>query len=360
MIRSLTLAAGLALAAAAPAAAQAAPRQVEAARRAAREMLARGIPGLSAAVAVDGRVVWSEGFGLADLEQNVPVSPATRFRVGSVAKPLTAAALMRLRQEGRMDLDAPVTRYVPEFPDKGAPITPRMLAGHLGGIRWYAGDEFFLNRAWRSLREGLSIFAADPLVAPPGTKYSYSSYGFNLLGAAMEAADGREFTALMSERVLVPLGLKDTVPDRAAEVIDRRARFYVRTAGGAFANAPAVDSSHKWPSGGYLSTAEDLARFGAAMSGTGFLDAESLGLMFAQQRTKAGQETGYGLGWEIATGKDGARRVGHEGRPVGGSAVLVVYPGARVAAAVLVNVSDAPVGRDDASALAELFMNGQP
>ncbi len=160
----------------------------EHARAVAKELLGRGIPGLAVAVAVDGRIVYSEGFGFADLEERVPVWPTTKFRIGSVSKPLAAVALLQLVEQGKLDLDAPVQRYVPSFPDKGAPITTRMLAGHLGGIRHYKDDENLSAKHYNNVLEGLKIFKDDPLVAPPGTKFSYSSYGFNLLSAVVQGA----------------------------------------------------------------------------------------------------------------------------------------------------------------------------
>ena len=111
------------------------------ARSIAKEWLARGVPGFNVAVAVDGKIIYSEAFGYADLEQRVPAWQITKFRIGSVSKPLTSAALMKLVEQGKIDLDAPIQKYVPTFPDKGALITSRMLAGHLGGIRHYKDGE---------------------------------------------------------------------------------------------------------------------------------------------------------------------------------------------------------------------------
>src|SRR5262249_48922940 len=112
----------------------------EHARAIAKEWLGRGIPGLTLAVAIDGKIVYAEGFGYADVEQRVPVWPTTKFRIASDSKPLTAAGLLLLVEQGKIDLDAAVQKYVPSFPDKGAKITPRMLAGHLAGIRHYKDD----------------------------------------------------------------------------------------------------------------------------------------------------------------------------------------------------------------------------
>ncbi|HEX6643571.1 MAG TPA: serine hydrolase domain-containing protein, partial [Gemmatimonadales bacterium] len=147
-----------------------------------------GIPGVSITVMRDGRIVWSEGIGWADLEQRVPVTPLTRFRVGSVSKSLTAAAVGLLVERGRLDLDAPVQRYVPAFPEKRYPITTRLVAGHLAGIRHYAGNEFLSMRPYASVTEGLEIFQHDSLLFHPGTRYLYSSYGWNLVSAVIEGA----------------------------------------------------------------------------------------------------------------------------------------------------------------------------
>src|SRR3989441_12200340 len=147
------------------------------------ERLATRIPGVQVAVAVNGKLVWSEGFGDADAERKKPVTRETQFRIGSVSKPLTATAVALLYEQGKVDLDAPVQRYVPSFPDKGYPITTRQLAGHLAGIRHYRGDEFVLNRRFGSVGEGLTIFQDDSLLFPPGTRFSYSSYGWNLISA---------------------------------------------------------------------------------------------------------------------------------------------------------------------------------
>ena len=307
------------------------------ARQEAKEWLARGIPGVTVAVAVDGKVVYAEGFGYADLEQRVPVWPTTKFRIASDSKPLTAAGLMLLVEQGKLDLDAPVQKYVPSFPDKGARITPRMLAGHLAGIRHYQGDEFQIARHYDSVLEGLKIFADDPLLSPPGKEFHYSSYGFNLLSAVMEAAAGQEFLSYMRSHVFLPLGLRHTVADQTAEIIEQRARPYRRTDDGSLRNAPYVDNSYKWAGGGFLSTAEDLALFGSALLQPGFLKPESLRQLFTSQKTSDGKETGYGIGWFVGKSKSGQKVFAHDGGAVGGSSRLLLYPDAHVVVAMICN-----------------------
>jgi CubicO group peptidase (beta-lactamase class C family) len=288
------------------------------------------VPGLSVAVAAGGALVWSEAFGWADLDAQRPATTETRFRIGSVAKPLTATGLALLVERGQMDLDAPVHRYLPDLPPHHAPTTIRMLAGHLTGIRNYRGTEAVSNRAFPNLRSGLKIFEDDPLEAPPGTRYSYSSYNYNVLGAAMEAAARQDFLVFMDDNVIRPLGLTNTVPDRAGAVDPQRAQFYEISPAGKFLIAPRVNASYAWPSGGYLSTTEDLVRFGLAHCKPGFLKPESLRLLFTSQVTFV--PTGYGVGWFV-----GGPLVYHAGDSFGGMAVLVLHPPSRTVVALACN-----------------------
>jgi len=308
------------------------------------EKLAPEIPGFAVAVAVDGRIVWSEAFGYADREARRPATPATQFRIGSASKPLTAAAIAQLFEAGQLDLDAPVQRYVPTFPEKGAPITTRLVGGHLAGIRHYQGDEFTLNRRFATVTDGLSIFANDSLLFPPGTRFAYSSYGFNLLGAVVEGASHEEFLVYMSRHVFGPLHMTSTAPDKNDSLIPNRTRFYEsrsRLLGGGFAVARAVDNSYKWGGGGFLSTAEDLVRFGSALLEPGFLKGATLEVLFTPQHTAAGEATPYGIGWFVAKDSLGHRYVYHGGGSVGGSTAFGVDRDSRVVFALVTNLSNA-------------------
>jgi serine beta-lactamase-like protein LACTB len=324
------------------------------ARAVAKELLSHGIPGLSLAVAVDGQIVYSEGFGLADLEERVPVWATTKFRIGSVSKPLTATALVQLVEQGKIDLDAPVQKYVPTFPEKNGKVTPRLLAGHIAGIRHYQGDEFQISTHYNNVLQGLKIFQDDPLVAPPGTKFSYSSYGFNLLSAVIQSASGEEFLPYMHEHVFGPLGLRSTTEDQPAEIIMQRARFYTQQKDQPVRNAPFVDNSYKWAGGGFLSSAEDLVRFGSAMLQPGFFKPESLRLLFTPQKTVDGKEIEYGMGWFIHKSKSGQRVYEHSGGSVGGTSQLILYPDAHVVVAMVCNF-DGGWGREDIEKIGEAF-----
>ncbi|MGB7433909.1 MAG: serine hydrolase domain-containing protein [Candidatus Acidiferrum sp.] len=331
----------------------------ENADRQAKEWLTLGIPGLAMAVAIDGKLVYSEGFGYADLEERVPAWPTTKFRIGSISKPLTATALMELVEAGKVDLDAPVQKYVPSFPDKSAVITVRMLAGHLGGIRHYRDDEMEIQRHYDSVLEALKIFENDSLVAPPGTKFSYSSYGYNLLSAVIESASGEPFLAYMQQHVFTPVGLVHTTADQNTQIVEERSRFYDLAKDGRVENAPYVDNSYKWAGGGLLSTAEDLVRFGSAMLQPGVLKADSLKVMFTPQKTKAGEPITYGIGWFIRKSQSGQLIYEHAGGSVGGTSQLILYPGNHVVIAMTCNLSDGKWKAQEVEAIAEQFAAAQ-
>ena len=307
--------------------------------------------GVQAAVVVDGGVVWSAALGHADLEQGVSMTPRTRLRIGSVSKVFTAAVAARLAADGALDVDAPIQRYVTEFPqhDEGA-ITARRLAAHTSGIRHY--DFSNLQEAnnqviYPSLADTLSVFADDPLVAPPGTEFHYSSFGFNLLGVATERAAEQSFLESLATRVTGPLGLDDTMGDESLAVVPNRGRFYTLRPDGVLINTLWRDSSDYYPSGGLLSTAEDLARFAwEAFEGDPF-EADAFAgiprrLFTTPASLDAGDSTGsplgYTFGWQVEHGDDGGVLwYGHGGLTNGATAEVRYDPRRRLAVAVIAN-----------------------
>jgi serine beta-lactamase-like protein LACTB, mitochondrial len=347
LIRSLLLlalvAAPVTAQVAAPAPARAMHRPVQADIARARKVItdtmrAVGSPGASIAVMFDGRVIWSEGFGLADVEQQVAVTPRTVFRIGSVSKPLTAAALGLLVQQGKVDLDAEIQRYVPGFPRKQYPITVRQVAGHIAGIRHYRDGEFENQKHYDSVLEGLAIFSADSLLFEPGTRYQYSSYGWNLISAVIESASGEAFLPFMRKTVFGPVGMDHTYPEFADSIIPFRADFYAyHDSTRRMLNAPYVDNSYKWAGGGFVSTSEDLVKFGQAMLAGSLLRPETVATLWTSMTTRSGKPTAYGIGWSVTRDSLDRRRVGHTGGAMGGTATLQIYPEQKLVIAILVN-----------------------
>ncbi len=314
----------------------------------------QSVPGLSVAVGVEGKIVWEEGFGWADLENRVPVWPSTRFRIASISKSLTAGAVGKLVEEGRLDLDAPVQRYVPSFPEKEWPLTTRLLGGHLAGVRHYRDREFESMVHYDDVVDALEIFSHDPLLHEPGSAYEYSTYGWNLISAVVQGAAGEPFLQYMTREVIEPTGMSETVAEYVDSLIYHRSRAYVRTRDGRVMNAPYVDNSNKWAGGGFLSTAGDLVRYGFAYLGGAFLKPETVELLWTSQHTLDGERTDYGIGWRENL-EDGRRVISHTGGAVGGTTVLVIYPEERVVVAILTNMQGASQ-TGNARRIAEWFM----
>ena len=322
----------------------------------------RRIPGFAVAVAAKDHILWSDGFGYADVETQTPACPGTVFRAASVSKVFTAAALGRLIQAYRIDLDAPIRNYVPEFPDKGAVITIRQLAAHRGGIRAYRDDREAIQHAhFAAVLDSLATFKDDPLVASPGERFVYSNYGYVLLSAALERAAGREFLSLMQGEVFEPLGMTNTGPGTAADSPQRATPYdYVTpySHDGSIQRSPPNDFSGRWASGGFLTTAEDMARFGLGQVGDGFLDRSTRSLLFRPVSGLPGI-AGYGLGWITARDLHGREVHFHFGAGSGSTSFLAVYPGQAIAVAMIGNLGHAKLPFIRLVGISEPFLGGR-
>ena len=311
-------------------------------------MSANSVPGMGAAVVLDGEPVWSAGFGMADLEDSAPATSSTLFRLGSLSKPITATALLQLWEHGKLDLDAPVQKYCPAFPQKEWPITSRELLGHLGGIRHYNRDgkgdiPEDSARHFASMEESLQIFAADPLVAKPGTKFNYSTYGYTLLGCVLEGAASQKYMDFVRENIFKPAGMVQTQADDFFTIIPHRTRWYHKDKSEIVRNAGVLDSSYKIPGGGLISSADDMARFEAAMLADKFVKRPARDLMWTPQKTPDGKSTGYALGWGISD-KFGIHIVAHTGGQQGTSTAFVLVPERRAGVIVLANMDSVDSG----------------
>lgn len=296
-----------------------------------------GAPGLSAAVVRDRELRWSAGYGLADVENTVPATPASVYRLASVAKPITAALALQLVEKGRLDLDAPIQRYVPAFPEKPWPVTARQLLSHQSGIRNWTPEEFHNTRRYTTIADALAPFKEDALLFEPGTRAQYTSLGFTLLGAAIEGAGGAPFMDQLRAAVFQPAGMESARDDDVLAIVPHRARGYQRRADGTLLNAPLTDTSNRVPGAGLVASAEDVARFAAALQRGLLLKPETLQAALTPQKVRDGRATGYGLGWVL--GRRGARR---EAYHVGGqpevSTVVYMLPDTGVAVAILADV----------------------
>jgi serine beta-lactamase-like protein LACTB len=307
-------------------------------------MSTNSVPGIGAAVVLDGEPVWSAGFGMADLEDSARATSSTLFRLGSLSKPITATAVLQLWERGKLDLDAPVQKYCPEFPQKERPITSRELLGHLGGIRHYNSDgkgdiPDDSARHFSSMVESLQIFAADPLVAKPGTKFNYSTYGYTLLGCVIEGAASQKYVDYLPENIFKPAGMEQTQADDFFAIIPHRTRWYHKDKSGMVRNAGVLDSSYKIPGGGLISSADDMANFEAAILADKLVQRSTRDLMWTVLEPTEGQPAHYALGWFVAE-KFGLRTAGHTGGQQGTDTAFLIVPERRAGVVVLANMDN--------------------
>lgn len=310
-----------------------------------------GLPSLSAAVArVDG-VAWAGASGWADIGKGRAATVASRYRTGSIAKPITTAALMRLHEAGRIDLDAPGSAAVSGLPPALASLTARQLASHTGGVRhyspwprWWPGwHEASSQRHYPSVEAGMALFADDPLRFAPGTDFQYSTFGYALLSRLLEGAAGQPFPRVLREQVFAPAGMADTAVD-TPEPMPGRVAFYAG-AGGRYTLARRIDSSFRIAGGGLVATPTDLARLGIALQRDDLVSAPGRTALWTPQPLLDGSANpqGYGLGWRSAQSTrlflDGRplRVVHHGGTQTGAAAFLLLLPEQGLAIAVMSN-----------------------
>ena len=304
-------------------------------------------PGVSVAVVENGEYVWSEGFGFADLENNAPASEHTLYRLGSVSKSLTAIAAMQLWERKQLDLDAPVQKYCPAFPQKPWPITTREVMGHLAGIRHYKGgpDDLEIGNTKHfdnPIQAGLDFFKNDALLSEPGKSFHYSTMGYTLVGCVIEGASGAKYVDFMRQNVFLPAGMEHTQADNRFAIIPYRTGFYHMTESGTVENADFLDSSYKIPGGGLLSSAEDMARFEAAILNDKLIKPETRALMWTPLKLSDGSKDGYALGWGVGE-IDGIADMGHSGGQQGTSTTFTIAPVQRDGVVVLANLESADV-----------------
>jgi CubicO group peptidase (beta-lactamase class C family) len=295
-----------------------------------------GLNGVQVSVCKENKIIWSGAFGYADSENKIPVSDSTRFRINSVSKPMTSIALIKLFSEGKLDLDAPIQKYVSTFPIKNYPITTRQLAGHLAGIRDYKGadlQDFIRTEHFENATQAIAIFKDDSLLFKPGTKFHYSTFGWNLIGAVIEGISKESYLDYMKNNIWKPLGLLNTCGDNNSLSIPNRSKFYDLTG----QVNDLGDWSYKYSGGGLLSTSKDLVKFGNKILNDKYLDSKAKTILFESQTTLDNEKTGYGLGWYVGLDKNNHKIWYHSGDSFSSSSHLIIYPDDNLVIAFLAN-----------------------
>jgi CubicO group peptidase (beta-lactamase class C family) len=323
----------------------------------AKEMMAaQRMPGLSVAIA-HGDFHWEVGFGFADLEHRVPATALTSYRMASVSKPMTAIAILELVEDGKVDLDAEVQTYVASFPRQPHRVTVRQLLAHQGGISHYRDYNVEGRiREPKTTQEAVALFADWDLVAEPGTKMVYSSYGYNLLGAIVESASGQPYGTYLRERVWTPLGMTSTLMDDPRAIIPHRASGYTLV-DGKLLRSEYVDISSRFGGGGTRATVGDMLRMVEGLAHGKVLKPETRELAWSMQPTRDGRYTRYGLGFGLY-GRSGRYVVAHSGSQQETRTNVTIIPSAKFAVAMASNFEEAELQPFE-DKLIELFL-GDP
>lgn len=299
--------------------------------------------GAAAGFSIAGTITWEQGTGYADQENPKAFEPATLTRIASIAKPMTAIAIMQLFEQGKLDLDQAIQQYLPEFPEKkeGA-ITIRQLLLHSSGIDDYKSSKEIENKKnYASLNEAIDIFKDRDLLAAPGTAFHYTTYGYVVLGRIIEKVSGMTYEAYLQENIWNKAGMTHTGIEVFGTEYPNKATLYHRKDNGKMSTAKATNLSDRVPGGGIYSCVTDLLKFGDAVLNHTLIKASSLEIMITDPGlSKKGNA--YGLGWYLYGQNPKYGNVfGHTGGQTGCSAFLMLLPEQQTTIVVLSNTSGA-------------------
>ncbi len=322
------------------------------------EMQRQHIPGLSLLVVRAGKIVRSEGFGMANIELQVPVKPETIFQSGSVGKQFTATAVMMLVEEGKIGLDDPLTKYFANAPPTWNDVTVRELLSHSAGFGDYPKD-FDFRKDWTEDEE-LKLIESISLAYPPGTSWEYSNFGYVTLGILIHRVTGEFYGDFLQHRIFQPLGMNTTRIISEADIVPNRAAGY-RLVKGELKNqewvSPVVNTT---ADGSLYFSILDLAKWDAALYTDKLLKQSSLDLMWTPVKLKNGESNKghYGFGWFIEHGKNGHRCIQHDGSWQGFETAIDRYVDDQLTVVALANLADSKPG-EIVRHVAEMYLAGK-
>ena len=319
------------------------------------------IPSLSAAVGVKGELVWAGAVGYKNLQESQPVAIDTQYRIGSISKPFTSVAALRLQEKGFLDINKTFNSYWPEFSKGSAEYSVKQLMSHQAGIRHYRSMvENFKNTDYPTTHMAAEIVEHDPLLCSPGDCFNYSTYGYTLLALAMEQAAKSSFEEILFHELIIPLNLESTRLDSPrAHAENNVAETYLFQAE-RLLQAPEVNLSYKYAGGGLLSTPSDVVKFGNALLTNNILSSASKKLLWEPGVLSDGSMNpdGYALGFRVGEDEFG-RFIHHGGMSVGGTSFFIIYPKSDIVVAFASNVAplDSGINRYiEAKKLFQIFM----
>lgn len=295
------------------------------------------IPGGTFAIAREGKIIYSEGLGLASKDLEVPVNRQTKFRIGEISELFTSLIYHKMVENGTLHPDSSARFYFPDFPEKRYPIALHHLINQTSGIRQPSEEE----RDWRglnvSLKKGIDTFKNDSLVAPPGMYQIPGIFNYNLLGAIMENKTGKTLQSILEEYVTDTLGLKNTIIDNPFITIKNRSDFYDHNYISQVINATTRDMRFRGPSEGMLSNAEDLVKLGNALLFSDYFTEELKSKLFTPVLLHQNMQARMANGWILMNDNQGRTIYGKSGSVTGGSAALLVYPEEKLVVACATN-----------------------
>ena len=307
--------------------------------------LNKDVPSISAGIMQEGKIIWLGVKGYSDIENKIPATKESVYRIASISKAITAVAIMQLVEQGKIYLDEDARKYIPYFPAKKWKFTIRQLLNHTSGIRNYKSTgEFESKEFFQSTREAINYLSKDSLSYEPGTRYSYTTLGYNLLAAIIENVSGISFLEYLKKNIFEPSDMKSTFPDFQRNIIPNRVKGYAKNNYRALQNSALADLSIKIPGGGLLSSAEDLLKFSYSLLEEKLITKSTLGLIIEPTRLKNGKTINYGLGYSFGTDESGKRFFSHAGTGTGFSSLLIIYPEDKISAVNLLNIRDRNLG----------------
>ncbi len=303
-------------------------------------LLNKKVPSISAGILKENKILWLGVKGYADLENNIPASFNSEYRIASISKPITAVAIMQLYERGLIDIDKDARTYLPSFPEKKWKFTIRQILNHTSGIRNYREGEFHSKNFYASINEAIKVFAYDSLNFEPGTKYEYTSLGYSLLAAIIENVTKTSFEDYLKNNIFIPADMQNTYIDKQRALIPNRVKGYEKNYLREFVNAPLADLSIKVAGGGLLSNARDLLLFTKALLEGKLLKKSTFEMMCTPSKLKSGKKLEYGLGFSVKVENDSLKAIYHYGGGTGFSSLLYINTVKNLAAVDLINIVD--------------------
>ncbi len=314
------------------------------------------LPGVSVCVNRDGNLVYSKGFGYADLENKVNMTASTQIRAASVSKMITVTALAKLVSDGKLDLDSPISQYIEGLSSSLQNLTTRQIASHTAGLPHQPKSERSKRGDFVSSQELIDLVEETELLFEPGTDYKYSTLGYNLLAGVIEGASGKTYLDYLQNDIFIPLEMNQTFPDDEDELSQADAKMYFFKKEKLVLDKQYFKGNYKLPGAGFKSTSQDLAKMMDAYT-NGMISTEAQRDVLKEVLLSNGKATGVSLGWRLNTDLSGRRTIEHAGNWQGARTVIVHFPEEKLTISIMINAQCTVFIEEMAQMIGQLFLN---